>query len=51
MCSLNIHDNVLLFRVPNEYEHDSLYIRKVKTVNKIHVQSCRRNASMVKIQT
>ena len=41
MCSLKIHDNVLLSRVPNECEHNSLYAGKVKPVNKIHAQSCK----------
>ena len=47
-CSLKIHDNVLLSRVSDEYEHDSLYVSKVKLANKIHAQSCKRNASKVK---
>ena len=45
-----IHDNVLLSRVSNEWEHDSLYVSKVKPVNKIHAQSCKRNSSKVKVQ-
>ena len=51
MCSLKIHDNVLLSRVSKECEHDSLYLSKVKLVNKIDAQSCKRNASKVKVQT
>ena len=51
MCSLKIHDNVLLSRVSNECEHDSLYVSKVKLVNKRHAQSCKRNASKVKVQS
>ena len=51
MCSLKIHDNVLLSRVSNEYKHDSdsLYVSKVTPVNKTHTQSCKRNASKVKV--
>ena len=51
MCSLKIHDNVELSRVANECEQDSLYISKVKPVNKIHAQSCQRNTSKVKVQS
>ena len=50
-CSLKICDNVLFSRVSNECEHDSLYVSKVKPVNKIHAQSCKRNVSKVKVQT
>ena len=50
MCFLKIH-NVLLSRVSNECEHDSLYVSKVKPVNKIHAQSCKRNTSKVKVQS
>ena len=49
MCSLKIHDNVLLSRVSDEYKHDSLYVSKVTPVNKTHTQSCKRNASKVKV--
>ena len=35
----------------NECKHDSLYISKVKPVNKIHAQSCQRNTSKVKFQS
>ena len=48
MC---LHDNILLCRVSNECEHDSLYVSEVKPVNKIYAQSCKRNASKVKVQT
>ena len=48
MCLLKIHDNVLLPRVSNEYEHNSLYVSKVKRVNKVHAQ---RNTSKVKVQS
>ena len=41
MCSLKIHDNVLLYRVSNECEHDSLCVSKVQPVNKIDAQSCK----------
>ena len=51
MCLLKIHGNVLLSRVSNECEHDGLYLSNVKPVNKIHTQSCKRNASKVKVQT
>ena len=51
MCSLKIHDNVLLSRVPNECEHNSLYAGKVKPVNKIHAQSCKINTSKIKVQS
>ena len=44
MCSLKIHDNILVSRVSIECKHDSLYVSKVKPVNKIHGQSCKRNA-------
>ena len=40
---------VLLSRVSSECEHDSLYVSKVKPVNKIHLQSCKRNVSKVKV--
>ena len=40
--SLKIHDNVLLSRVSNEWEHDSLFSSKVKPVNKIHAQGCQK---------
>ena len=43
--------NVLLSRVSNECEQDSLYVSKVKLVNKIHAQNCKRNASKVKVQS
>ena len=46
-----MHDNVLLSRVSHECEHDSLYVSKVKPVNKIHAQSCKRNTSKVKVQS
>ena len=46
-----MHDNVLLSRVSNECEYDSLYLSKVEPVNKIHVQSCKKNASKVKVQS
>ena len=49
MCSLKTHDNVLLYRVSNECEHDSLYVWKNQPVNKMHGQSCKRNA--FKVQT
>ena len=45
MCSLEILDNVLLSLVSDECEYDRLYVSKVKSVNKIHSQSCKRNAS------
>ena len=48
MCLLKIHDNVLLPRVSNECEHNSLYVSKVKRVNKVHAQ---RNTSKVKVQS
>ena len=51
MCSIKVHDNVLLSRVYNECEHGSLYVSKVKSVNKIHAQSFKRNASNVKVQS
>ena len=51
MCSIKMHDNVLLSRVYNKSEHGSLYVSKVKSVNKIHAQSCKRNASKVKVQS
>ena len=51
MCSLKIHDNVPLSRVSNECEYDSLYVSKVKPVNKIHAQSYKRNASKITVQT
>ena len=51
MCSLNIHDNVQLSWVSNEFKHDSLYVSKVTPVNKIHTQSCKRNASKVKVHS
>ena len=51
MCLLKIHDNVLLSRVFNECEHDSLYVCKITPVNKIHIQSCKRNASKVKVHS
>ena len=44
MCSLKIHDNVLLSWVSNECQHDILYVSKIKPVNKIHAQSCNRNS-------
>ena len=45
-----IYDNVLLSGVSNECEHDRLYFSKVKQVNKIHAQSCKRKATKVKVQ-
>ena len=45
MCSLEIPDNVLLSLVSNECEYDRLYVSKVKLVNNIYSQSCKRNAS------
>ena len=51
MCSLKIHDNVLLSCVSNEYKHDSLCISKVTPVNKIHTQSCKRHAREVKVHS
>ena len=45
MCSLKIHDNVLLSRVAIECEDDGLYVGKVKPFNKIHAQGGKRNAS------
>ena len=51
MCSLKIHDNVLVPRVSNECEHASLYVSKVKPANKIHAQSYKRNTSKVKVQS
>ena len=50
MCSLKIHNNVLVPRVSNECEHASLYVSKVKPANKIHAQSYKRNTSKVKVQ-
>ena len=50
MCSLKMHDNVLISWVCDKCEHDSLYANKVKLVNKIQAQTCKRNASKVKIQ-
>ena len=47
MCSLKIHDNILVSRVSIECKHDSLYVSKVKPVNKIHGQSCKRNAFVI----
>ena len=38
MRSLKMHNSTLLSRVSNECEHDSLYISKVKPINKIHAQ-------------
>ena len=35
----------------NKCQQDSLYVRKVKPVNKIYAQSCKRNANKVKVQT
>ena len=32
MSSLKIHDSVLLSRVSNECEHDSLYVSKIKDI-------------------
>ena len=51
MCLLKIHDNVLPSRISNECEHDSLYVSKVKSVNKKHAQSCKSNTSKVKVQS
>ena len=51
MCLLKINANVLLSRASNECELDSLYVSKVKPVNKIHAQSYKRNASKVKVQS
>ena len=51
MCSLKIHDNTIRSRVSNDCEHDILYVSKVKPVYKIHAQSCKRNASKVKVRT
>ena len=48
MCSLKIHDNVLLSWVSNECKHDRPYVSKITPANKIHNQSCKRNASKVK---
>ena len=42
MCSLKIHDN------PNECQHDILYNSNVKPINKIHAQSCNKNAIKLK---
>ena len=42
MCSLKIHGN------SNECQHDILYVNKVKPINKIHAQSCNRNAIKLK---
>ena len=49
MGSLKTNDNVLLHRVSNECEHDSLYVWKNQPFNKMHGQSCKRNA--FKVQT
>ena len=51
MCLLKMHDNVRLSWVSNEYKHDSLYVSKVAPVNTIHAQSCKRNASKVKVHS
>ena len=45
MCSLKTHDNIIFSIVSNECEHDSLYVNKVKSINKINPQSCNRNVS------
>ena len=46
MCSLKkIHDN------SNECQHDIFYVNKVKPINKIHAQSCNRNAIKLKKQS
>ena len=42
MYLIKIHDNTLLSPVSNECLYYSLYISKVKTVNKTHAQSCKR---------
>ena len=46
-----IHDNVLLSSVSNECKHNILFVSKVTLVNKIHTQSCKRNASKVKVHS
>ena len=51
MCLLKIRANVLLSRVSNECELDSLYVSKVKPINKIHAQSYKRNPSKVQVQS
>ena len=43
-----IHDDVLLSWVSNECKHNSPLVSKVTLVNKIHTQSCERNASKLK---
>ena len=48
MCSLKIHDNVLLSRVFNECDHHSLYVGKVTPVNKIHTLSCKKKCQQGK---
>ena len=45
MCSLKIHDN------SNECQHGIPYVNKVKPINKIHAQSCNRNAIKLKKQS
>ena len=35
----------------NECTHDSLYVSKVTPVNKMYTQSCKRNASKVKVHS
>ena len=44
MCSLKINDN------SNECQHDILHASKVKLINKMHAQSCNRNAVRLKKQ-
>ena len=51
MCSLKIHDNVIPSWVSNESKDNSLYVSKVTPVSKTHTQSCKRNASKVKIHS
>ena len=45
ICLLKIHHN------SNECQHDILYVSKVKPINKIHAQSCNRNAIKLKKQS
>ena len=51
MRSLKINHNVLDSRVPNECEHDSLYVSKARLVINIHTQSRKINASKIKVQS
>ena len=49
-CSSDNH-YILLSWFSNECTHDSLYVSKVTPVNKMYTQSCKRNASKVKVHS